>query len=254
MKKTITLMAIADVFVRTNQLKTKVIMKKVFVTLLSISLLASCNSRVEETNVSNDKVDENIKTIESAELFKDLKGDIAVAAQNLLNQKIKVKNLLVFDSYIDTLGKRCLICVPFNSQNNTIGYLRSADETAGVNGMNCIGFWNPEEETDKALGKTQYFYNDARLEKMYDKVDKDSDFGTPLILENRITMTFMLSDANDFTGLKLPTYTKFTDGDKIKHTAVFTQTIDVVGTVDRLIGVKNNPVVGLIDCTVVDKR
>lgn len=229
-------------------------MKKVFVTLLSISLLASCGSKVEETNVSNDKVYENVKTMESVELFKDLKGDIAVTTQNLMNQKIKVKNLLVFDSYIDTLGKRCIICIPYNSQNNTIGYLRSADANVGEHKMDYLGFWNPEEETDKMEGRTQYFYNDIRLGKIYDKVDKDFDFGTPVIRENRITMTFQLMDANDFTGLKLPTYTEFMDGEKHKHKAIFNQTIDIIGTVDKLIGKKNNPVVNLIDCSITDKR
>lgn len=230
-------------------------MKKTLIPLLTLVLISCGNSNQNPSNSdSTSSTETKTITIESVELFKDLKGDIAVATQNLLNNKIQINNLLVFDTYMDTLGRRCLICVPFDKTNNKIGYLRSADASVGENKINFLGFWNPEEETDRATGRTQYFYNDTRLNKIYDKIDSNPDFGTPEVKENRITMVFKLKDANDFTGIKLPTYTEFMDGERHKHKAVFSQTIDMVGTVERLSGKKDNPSINLVDCRIVGKR
>lgn len=231
-------------------------MKKVILSLSVIALLISCNSNEDKKSSTESSATEssNFPEIESVKLFADLKADEVVASQNYLNKSILLKGLLAYDGYIDTLGKRVLICVPIDEVNYNIGFLHENNEQVGENKTSHLGFWNPEALTDFMVGRTRYMLNGQKLGMIYTKMDKNPLNDLPEIRDNRITMQVQFEDANDYTKLKLPSYEKFKDGDA-RSKATFYEILDIEGTVIELTGGKQHgETILLRGCKLVNQR
>ena len=150
-------------------------MKKVILCLSVVAILISCNNSEDKKSPTESSTTESSSSpeIESVKLFADLKADEVVASQNYLNKTILLKGLLAYDGFIDTLGKRVLICVPIDEANNNIGFLHENNEQVGENKTSHLGFWNPEALTDFMIGRTRYMLNGQKLGMIYTKMDKN---------------------------------------------------------------------------------
>ena len=223
-------------------------MKRLSILIIGLTtMFVSCtnsstsNQTTTDSTETNNDIVSDYPIVESADLFKELKGDIAVINEKYVNKRIVIKNVLIAGGNVGEDKLRHAVFVPY--QDNKIGYLPEMyqnptyidhlkwDETSA--------FWKPYQEK-KAFEASIYYLGNNKLGQICSNENEN----------NIMILTTTFRNPTDFSILKLPKLYPVSDKGKINFVANFIEVLDIEGQVAQV----GNKAIELTDLIILNHR
>jgi hypothetical protein len=203
-----------------------------------------CESYIKELTEQSSNSDEKTEntsstsmSVESAVLFDELNGDLAIANEKYTNKRIVIKNMLLYGGYVNKEQKRSVFCTPYDVQKKKMGvYISGLATTELLENFNLTqltAFFTEYKENKESLyGTSVYYLGNDKLGILNEDGRKYGSF------------CFELRDPTDYKKFKLPSLVKLNDPQNRNYPsyiASFTELVDIEATITEIRGGANSP-------------